>query len=32
MAEFTLDRGDALPRPDDSLSLAEADLEEPIHL
>lgn len=32
MAEYRLDRGDALPRPDDSLSSSEMDLEEPIHL
>ncbi|HUQ68054.1 MAG TPA: type II toxin-antitoxin system HicB family antitoxin [Planctomycetaceae bacterium] len=32
MAEFTLDRGDSLPRPDETMTSADADLEEPIHL
>ena len=32
MAEFALDRGEPLPRPDPSLSDPDADIEEPIHL
>ena len=32
MAELKLDQGDPLPRPDDTQSLRDADLEEPIHL
>jgi len=32
MAEFALDRGEPLPRPDASLSDSDADIEEPIHL
>lgn len=32
MAETNLLHGEALPIPDDTLSVADADLEEPIHL
>jgi predicted RNase H-like HicB family nuclease len=32
MAETNLSRGESLPRPQPSLSDAEADIEEPIHL
>jgi predicted RNase H-like HicB family nuclease len=32
LANYALERGEALPRPDPSLSDAEADVEEPIYL
>lgn len=32
MAEFALERGESLPRPDPSLSDPDSDVEEPLHL
>lgn len=32
LANFALERGEPLPRPDSSLSDPDADIEEPIHL
>lgn len=32
MAEFALERGEPLPRPDPSLSDPDADIEEPVYL
>lgn len=32
LAEFALERGEPLPRPDPSLSDPDADIEEPVHL